>query len=123
MQPEETPKVRDFMTAGEPDAGTVAYAGRPLPAGREIAPERGGDRRLANRLRPRNPLNIYDLGLIYRLDIAADGSVAIDMTLTAPGCPVAGAMPGAVADAVAGVTASAKWKSGWSGSRRGRETA
>ena len=52
---------------------------------------------------PEIPVNIYDLGLIYELDIAEDGSAQIEMTLTAPGCPVAGEMPGMVAGAVAGV--------------------
>ena len=49
---------------------------------------------------PEIPVNIYDLGLIYRVLIADDGAVSIDMTLTAPGCPVAGEIPGWVADAV-----------------------
>jgi FeS assembly SUF system protein len=49
---------------------------------------------------PEIPVNIFDLGLIYRIDIDGEGNVAIDMTLTAPGCPVAGEMPGWVADAV-----------------------
>jgi FeS assembly SUF system protein len=49
---------------------------------------------------PEIPVNIYDLGLIYRIDIDEQGKVVIDMTLTAPGCPVAGDMPGWVADAV-----------------------
>ena len=52
---------------------------------------------------PEIPVNIYDLGLIYRIDIAANGDVAVDMTLTAPGCPVAGMMPLMVKSAVAGV--------------------
>jgi FeS assembly SUF system protein len=52
---------------------------------------------------PEIPVNIYDLGLVYRIGIDAEGAVAIDMTLTAPGCPVAGEMPGWVADAVAPV--------------------
>jgi FeS assembly SUF system protein len=49
---------------------------------------------------PEIPVNIYDLGLIYRVVISPDSDVAIDMSLTAPGCPVAGEMPGWVADAV-----------------------
>lgn len=49
---------------------------------------------------PEIPVNIYDLGLIYTIDIAEDNAVNITMTLTAPGCPVAGEMPGWVADAV-----------------------
>jgi FeS assembly SUF system protein len=49
---------------------------------------------------PEIPVNIYDLGLIYRLDIDDDGNVDIRMTLTTPACPVAGSMPGQVECAV-----------------------
>lgn len=49
---------------------------------------------------PEIPINIYDLGLIYRIEIGARGEVDIDMTLTAPACPVAGAMPVMVRNAV-----------------------
>ena len=49
---------------------------------------------------PEIPVNIYDLGLIYRLDIDDDGNVAIRMTLTTPACPVAESMPGQVECAV-----------------------
>ena len=49
---------------------------------------------------PEIPVNIYDLGLIYTIRIDDEGAVQIIMTLTAPGCPVAGEMPGWVADAV-----------------------
>ncbi|ABG32478.1 SUF system Fe-S cluster assembly protein [Roseobacter denitrificans] len=49
---------------------------------------------------PEIPVNIYELGLIYTIDISPENAVAIKMSLTAPGCPVAGEMPGWVADAV-----------------------
>ena len=52
---------------------------------------------------PEIPVNIYDLGLIYGIDIQDNGDVHIDMTLTAPACPVAGMMPVMVKDAVASV--------------------
>ena len=52
---------------------------------------------------PEIPADIYELGLIYRIDIDDDRTVRIDMTLTAPGCPVAGEMPGWVENAVATV--------------------
>ncbi len=52
---------------------------------------------------PEIPADIYELGLIYRVDIQDDRRVAIDMTLTAPGCPVAGEMPGWVENAVSTV--------------------
>lgn len=49
---------------------------------------------------PEIPADIYELGLIYKIDIDDDRQVAIDMTLTAPGCPVAGEMPKWVENAV-----------------------
>ena len=49
---------------------------------------------------PEIPVDIYELGLIYRVDVSDDKDVVVDMTLTAPGCPVAGEMPGWVHDAV-----------------------
>ena len=49
---------------------------------------------------PEIPVDIYELGLIYKVDLSDDRDVAIEMTLTAPGCPVAGEMPGWVEDAV-----------------------
>ena len=52
---------------------------------------------------PEIPVNIYELGLIYKVDIEDARSVKVDMTLTAPGCPVAGEMPGWVQNAVATV--------------------
>ena len=52
---------------------------------------------------PEIPADIYELGLIYRVDIEDDRSVKIDMTLTAPACPVAGEMPKWVQDAVEAV--------------------
>jgi len=48
---------------------------------------------------PEIPVDIFELGLIYRVDVSDDRDVVIDMTLTAPGCPVAGEMPGWVQDA------------------------
>ena len=52
---------------------------------------------------PEIPADIYELGLIYKIDVEDDRSVKIDMTLTAPGCPVAGEMPGWVQNAVGAV--------------------
>ena len=49
---------------------------------------------------PEIPVDIYELGLIYRVDVSDDRDVVVDMTLTAPGCPVAGEMPGWVETAV-----------------------
>jgi FeS assembly SUF system protein len=72
---------------------------------------------------PEIPLNIYDLGLIYRLEVNPGGEVAIDMTLTAPACPVAGSMPGqvkAAVEAVPGVNAAQVelvWQPPWTQDR------
>ena len=52
---------------------------------------------------PEIPADIYELGLIYNVDIDDERNVAIEMTLTAPGCPVAGEMPGWVENAVGAV--------------------
>lgn len=52
---------------------------------------------------PEIPTDIYELGLIYKVDIEDDRTVLIDMSLTAPGCPVAGEMPGWVQDAISAV--------------------
>ncbi len=52
---------------------------------------------------PEIPADIYELGLIYKVDIDDSRHVSVDMTLTAPGCPVAGDMPVWVEDAVAAV--------------------
>ena len=52
---------------------------------------------------PEIPVDIYELGLIYKVDLNDDRLLTVDMTLTAPGCPVAGEMPGWVEDAVRGV--------------------
>ncbi len=84
--------------------GLEARAGQPRGAN---APPIPGEETVVEALRgvydPEIPVNIYDLGLIYELDIDEDGSVRIAMTLTAPACPVAGEMPQQVADAVAAV--------------------
>jgi FeS assembly SUF system protein len=52
---------------------------------------------------PEIPVDIYELGLIYKVDVADNKDVAVEMTLTAPGCPVAGEMPEMVKTAVEGV--------------------
>jgi FeS assembly SUF system protein len=49
---------------------------------------------------PEIPVDIYELGLVYKVDVSDNRDVLVEMTLTAPGCPVAGEMPGWVADAV-----------------------
>jgi FeS assembly SUF system protein len=68
---------------------------------------------------PEIPVNIYELGLIYDIDIQAGGDVHIKMTLTSPGCPVAGSLPGEVQGQVENVPGVAKvdvelvWDPSW----------
>ena len=76
---------------------------------------------------PEIPADIYELGLIYKIDIEDDRSVKIDMTLTAPGCPVAGEMPGWVENAVnsvegvAGVEVKMTFDPPWTAARMSEE--
>lgn len=76
---------------------------------------------------PEIPADIYELGLIYRVDIEDDRMVKIVMTLTAPGCPVAGEMPGWVENAVgavegvSGVDVSMTFDPPWSADRMSEE--
>lgn len=93
--------VQDFMPgAGETQEVTVK-AGEALPAGSQISTRDEVTDALRTVFDPEIPVNIYELGLIYLCDIDETGGVNIEMTLTAPGCPVAGDMPQWVADAVA----------------------
>ena len=68
---------------------------------------------------PEIPVDVYELGLIYRLEISADRSVSIQMTLTSPACPVAGSLPGDVeakvraVDGVSGVNVELVWDPPW----------
>ena len=72
---------------------------------------------------PEIPVNIYDLGLIYDITCQSNGDVAINMSLTAPGCPVAGEMPAQVAEAVAVLNGAGKvavslvWEPTWTPER------
>lgn len=76
---------------------------------------------------PEIPIDIYDLGLIYRIDIDDQGDVDIDMTLTAPACPVAGILPGQVqsavkaVDGVENVSVSLVWDPPWGPDRMNDE--
>lgn len=81
--------------------GIVATTGTPLKPGTRMAPREEIVAALRSIYDPEIPVNIYDLGLIYEFDIGEDGSVHIEMTLTAPACPVAGQMPNDVAQTAA----------------------
>jgi FeS assembly SUF system protein len=113
--------------ADEPVPNAAAFAGSTIPA--EELDRISGD--IVSALKtvydPEIPADIYELGLIYKVDIDDDRHVAIDMTLTAPGCPVAGEMPRWVEDAVAtvagisGVTATIVFDPPWTPERMSDE--
>jgi FeS assembly SUF system protein len=92
------------MEGEPPEEGDVVQRGTPLPDDAEyVATESAVVEALRSVFDPEIPVNIYDLGLIYDLTIGDRGDVDIAMTLTAPACPVAGTLPGEVADSVAGI--------------------
>ncbi len=76
---------------------------------------------------PEIPVDIYELGLIYKVDIADDRSVAVEMTLTTPNCPSAAELPGMVENAVAtvpgisGVTVEITFDPPWDQGRMSEE--
>ena len=76
---------------------------------------------------PEIPVDIYELGLIYKVDLDDDRNLSIDMTLTAPGCPVAGEMPGWVENAarsvegIQDVTVNMVFDPPWSADRMSEE--
>jgi FeS assembly SUF system protein len=90
--------------AGEPArtgaATTVNPTGSAIPAEELDRLARDVIAALKTVFDPEIPADIYELGLIYRVDVDDERNIDIDMTLTAPGCPVAGEMPGWVEDAV-----------------------
>ena len=96
-----------------------ATSGDPLAEGVAVAGENAVIEAMKTVYDPEIPVNIYDLGLIYEIKIDDKGEVKIDMSLTAPGCPVAGDLPGWVADAVAKVEGIGEvevtlvWEPGW----------
>ena len=97
----------------------TATSGHPLAEGSSVAGEDAVIEAMKTVFDPEIPVNIYDLGLIYECKIDDKGEVKIDMSLTAPGCPVAGDLPGWVADAVSGVEGIGEvevtlvWEPGW----------
>ena len=98
----DTQNGRYTMTPA-PDGDGTARAGAPLADGAAVADREALLDAVRTVYDPEIPVNIYELGLIYGLEIDEKGNAAVEMSLTAPACPVAGEMPQWVADAVAGV--------------------
>lgn len=111
-QPEAAPDAEDRESGPAPEAKprppSVAEGGTPVP-GSTLSQEELDDlvAKITAALKtvydPEIPADIYELGLIYRIDINDARDVEIEMTLTAPGCPVAGEMPQWVENAVRAV--------------------
>ena len=122
--PNDRPMYDPYMMGGPPPGEDfVATAGEPLEPGVAVASREAVIEGLRTVYDPEIPVNIYDLGLIYEMTIAPDGKVDVEMSLTAPGCPVAGEMPGMVANAVAAVEGTGEvevklvWEPGWTPER------
>ena len=115
------PDLADFLP--DVSAGYIARAGERLAVASGPADAIAVEDALKSVHDPEIPVNIFDLGLIYDIDRRGDGDVYITMSLTAPGCPVAGEMPGQVARAVAAlddvgaVSVELVWDPPWSPER------
>ncbi len=113
--------MRPFAEPPAPEGS--ARAGEPLPPGITRATQDEVAWALRQVYDPEIPVNIYDLGLIYNIDIADNGDVDITMTLTAPACPVAGTLPQNVAETVAALDGAGEvsvelvWDPPWDMSR------
>ncbi len=98
----------------------IASAGSSLPENKEKAQKEDIIAALKTVSDPEIMINIYDLGLVYKIEQQENGDVNIEMTLTAPTCPVAGVLPQQAADAVAKVDGTGRvevkvvWEPAWS---------
>ncbi len=107
------------LAAQAPVEEYVATAGEALPEGTLLAARDDIVNALKTVSDPEIPINIYDMGFIYDIRQLNNGNVEIDMTLTAPTCPVAGILPQQAADAVAvlcgvgQVTVKVVWEPAW----------
>jgi FeS assembly SUF system protein len=114
------PGLADFLP--DTSSGFTAHAGQPLDL-----PAPADEEQVIGVLKtvkdPEIPVNIYDLGLIYEVVRHPSGDVDINMSLTAPGCPVAGEMPQQVANVVAALEAVGRvsvtlvWDPAWTPER------
>jgi FeS assembly SUF system protein len=117
MDDKPTSVERDALDLGAPDLAGGPVSPRPMTVAEGGTPVQGSKLSqeeldqltaeivlaLKSVYDPEIPADIYELGLIYKIDIEDDRTVAIDMTLTAPGCPVAGEMPVWVENAVSAI--------------------
>jgi FeS assembly SUF system protein len=123
MDPEPTSRVNLPILGGQPTSPQVAAL--------ELGPDATLEERAIAAIRtcfdPEIPVNVYDLGLIYDLNVDPAGAVRIRMTLTSPACPVAGVLPGQVREkvlAIPGVSSAEVelvWDPPWDKSRMSEE--
>ena len=117
---EETPM-------GEALQNYVAKAGHDKPEEEKTATKEDIIEALKTVSDPEIDINVYDMGLIYNIDVRDNGDVFIDMTVTAPTCPVAGVLPQQAADAVALVEGTGNvevkivWEPAWTPERMSDE--
>ena len=121
FQPDNGPGLEAFLT--DASQGFIARAGTALTDASGPADPIVVEDALRTVHDPEIPVNIFDLGLIYDVDRKQNGDVYITMSLTAPGCPVAGEMPGqvaaavAAADGVGAVSVELVWSPPWTPER------
>ena len=109
------------LADGQPLQDYVAYAGKSLPEGKtDFASREEIIAALKTVSDPEIMINIWDLGLVYKIETKSNGDVYIEMTVTTPTCPVAGVLPQQAADAVAAldgvgvVEVKIVWQPAWS---------
>lgn len=101
----------------------IAYAGTELTQGAEKAKMFDIVEKIRTISDPEIPLNVYDMGLIYKIDQRDNGDIYIEMTVTAPTCPIAGELPQQVADALTEVAGTGRievkivWEPVWTPER------
>ncbi|MBR3501610.1 MAG: DUF59 domain-containing protein [Alphaproteobacteria bacterium] len=109
----------DFGSPFEPVAEYSAFAGEELKQGAAKAKMYDIIELLKTITDPEIPINIYDMGLIYKIDQKENGDIYLEMTLTAPTCPIAGVIPQQVADKLAAMEGIGKtevrlvWEPAW----------
>lgn len=123
MTPEDGLTLKDFMPAMSMEEPDWVHIKTPDNANRRSTPEALREAIIDNLsliLDPEIPVNIYDLGLIYDIEVSEEGDVEIQMTLTAPNCPVADSMPEVVKKGALQVpgtkscTVTLTWEPPWS---------
>jgi len=112
--------ISDLQIDTEPVPEFTAYAGEKLADNTSKAAKEDIIAQIRTVSDPEIPINVYDMGLVYKIELLDDGDVYIEMTLTAPTCPIAGVLPQQVADAVAAISGVGKvevklvWEPAWS---------